>query len=74
MGKIKLKKKIPLIQIGSTIQQNYGENIEKHGFGVYDLETTSYSFVNLHNPKPFLSFRINSIEDITNETERLVNV
>jgi len=73
MGKIKLKKKIPLIQIGSTIQQNYGENIKKHGFGVYDLETASYSFVNLHNPKPFLSFKMKSFDDIINGTEKLVN-
>jgi len=74
MGKIKVKKLIPIIQVGSTIQQNYGETINKHGFGVYDMKTDEYSFVDLDNPKPFLSYRINSIEDITNEAERLVNV
>jgi len=73
MGKIKLKKKIPIIQIGSTIQQNYGENVKKHGFGIYDLETDEYSFVDLHNPKPFLSFKIKSFEDILNGDEKLVN-
>ena len=62
------------IMIGSLIAQNFGESITKHGFGIYDLETDKYSFVDLHNPKPFLSFRINSIDDITNESERLVNV
>ena len=60
--------------IGSLIAQNFGESITKHGFGIYDLETDKYSFVDLHNPKPFLSFRINSIDDITNESERLVNL
>jgi hypothetical protein len=73
MGKIKLKKKIPIIQIGSTIQQNYGENVKKHGFGIYELETDEYSFVNLENPKPFLSFKIKSFEDILNGEERLAN-
>lgn len=62
------------VMIGSLIAQNFGESITKHGFGIYDLETDEYSFVDLHNPKPFLSFRINSIDDITNESERLVNV
>jgi hypothetical protein len=73
MGKVKLKKKIQIIQVGSTIQQNYGENIKKHGYGIYDVEKDEYSFVNLHNPKPFLSFRINSYEDIENGTEKFVN-
>ena len=73
MGKIKIKKKIPLIQIGSTIQQNYGENIKKHGFGIYDFDTDDYSFVDLENPKPFLSFKMKSFDDIINGTEKLVN-
>ena len=59
--------------IGSTIQQNYGESIGKHGFGVYNLETDEYSFVDLHNPKPFLSFKIKSFEEILNGTEKLIN-
>jgi hypothetical protein len=25
--------------VGSTIQQNYGETITKHGFGIYNLES-----------------------------------
>ena len=38
MAKVKLRKKIPVIQVGSTIQQNFGENISQHGYGVYELE------------------------------------
>ena len=74
MGKIKVKKLIPIIQVGSTIQQNYGETINKHGFGILDIDTMNYDYVDLDNPKPFLSFRIKSIDDILNESERLVNV
>lgn len=62
------------VMIGSTIQQNYGESIGKHGFGIYDFETDEYSFVDLENPKPFLSFKMKSFDDIINGTEKLVNL
>jgi len=59
--------------VGSTIQQNFGETISKHGFGVYDVEKDKYTFTDLENPKPFLSFYINSFDNLENGTERLVN-
>jgi DNA repair exonuclease SbcCD nuclease subunit len=62
------------VMVGSTIQQNFGENLNKHGYGIYDLETNEYSFVDLNNPKPFLAFKINSFDDIVNGTERLTNI
>lgn len=60
--------------IGSTIQQNFGETINKHGFGVYDVTTDEYSVVDLKNSKPFLSFKLKSFDDIINGTEKLANV
>ena len=60
--------------VGSTIQQNYGETINKHGFGIYDVTTDDYSFVDLKNPKPFLSFKITSYDDILEDNEKLLNV
>jgi DNA repair exonuclease SbcCD nuclease subunit len=59
--------------IGSTIQQNFGEKVTKHGYGVYDIEKDKYDFVDLPNPKPFLSFYINSIDNLVEGTEKLVN-
>lgn len=59
--------------IGSTIQQGFGENVSKHGYGIYEITTGEYNYVDLNNPKPFLSFRINSFEDLENGTEKLVN-
>ena len=59
--------------IGSTIQQNFGETISKHGYGVYEIDKDEYTFIDLPNPKPFLSFRINSFEDLTSGKEILVN-
>ena len=59
--------------IGSTIQQNFGEKITKHGYGVYDIEKDEYDFVDLPNPKPFLAFYINSIDNLVDGTEKLTN-
>jgi DNA repair exonuclease SbcCD nuclease subunit len=59
--------------VGSTIQQNYGETVKNHGFGIYDVEKDSYDFVDLENPKPFLKFSIKSFEDIENGVEKLTN-
>jgi DNA repair exonuclease SbcCD nuclease subunit len=60
--------------IGSTVTQNYGESVTKHGYGIYDIETKEYKYVDLHNPKPFLKFTISSFEDIENGTELLKNL
>jgi DNA repair exonuclease SbcCD nuclease subunit len=60
--------------IGSTIIQNYGESVNRHGYGILNVETMEYETRDLFNPKPFLSFRINSFDDIVNGTERLTNV
>lgn len=62
------------VMIGSTVQQNFGENINNHGYGIYDIETDEYKFVDLFNPKPFLKFSIKSFEDIENGTEKLQNI
>ena len=60
--------------IGSCLQHNYAEKVDQHGFGILDIDTMNYEYVDLHNPKPYLSFRINSYDDIINETEQLTNV
>lgn len=59
--------------IGSTLQQNFGESVTKHGYGVYDLEKDEYTFVDLPNPKPYLSFHIDSIDCLISGTEKLLN-
>lgn len=59
--------------VGSTIQQNFGETVRNHGYGVYDIQKDEYVFVDLPNPKPFLSFHISSIDDLVSGKEKLVN-
>jgi DNA repair exonuclease SbcCD nuclease subunit len=60
--------------VGSTIQQNFGEKVKSHGYGIYDVETKEYKYVDLPNPKPFLKFSIKSFEDIENGFEKLQNI
>lgn len=73
MNKIKIRKKIPIVQIGSLIQQNIGESIGRHGYGIYNVYSKEYKYVDLFNPKPYLKFEINSFNDIINGTELLKN-
>lgn len=58
---------------GSIIQGNFGENINAHGYGILDVETLECEFIDIENPYSFYKFRINSIEDIENGTESLIN-
>jgi len=62
------------VMIGSLIQQDFGENIKHHGYGIYDMETKKYIFHDLPNDQPFLYFKINDIKDIETEGEQLVNL
>jgi DNA repair exonuclease SbcCD nuclease subunit len=59
--------------VGSYIQQNFGETLKNHGYGVYDVEKNEYTFIDVPNPKPFLKFKIESIEDLVEGTEKLLN-
>ena len=62
------------VMVGSLIQQNFGETIKYHGYGVYDVNTDEYAFHDLKNEQPFLHFKINDIKDIEDEKEELVNL
>lgn len=59
--------------IGSTIQQNFGETVRNHGYGIYDVKQNKYETVDLENPRPFLNFKIKNIEDLEHGIEELAN-
>jgi DNA repair exonuclease SbcCD nuclease subunit len=63
-----------IFMVGSCIQQNFGENIEGHGFAVYNVEDDTYNSFDLKNDSPYLKFKITDIEDIENEKEQLLNL
>jgi len=60
--------------IGSYIQQEHGETIKHHGYGIYDVDDDEYLFVDIESDQPFMHFEINDINDIENETEKLLNL
>lgn len=62
------------IMVGSLIQQNFGETIKHHGYGVYEVEDDEYTFYDLPNEQPFMHFSISDIKDIENEKEELLNL
>jgi len=62
------------IMIGSLIQQNFGETVKHHGYGIYDIVDDEYNFIDLPNEQPFLHFEINDIKDIENGKEELLNL
>ena len=62
------------IMVGSLIQQNFGETVKHHGYGIYDVTTDEYTFHDLPNEQPFLHFTISDIKDIENGEEAHVNL
>ena len=62
------------IMIGSLIQQNFGETVKHHGYGIYDIEGDEYVFHDLENEQPFLHFSINDIKDIEDGKETHLNL
>lgn len=58
----------------SLIQQNFGENISNHGFLLWDIESKTFTEHDVKNDSPYYQFKLNSIEDIDNGTEKLTNL
>jgi hypothetical protein len=74
MGKVKVKKTIKIVQVGSLVQQNFGETIKHHGFGIYHVDTNTYEFCDIENDSPFMHFEISDIKDIEDDKEILLNL
>jgi DNA repair exonuclease SbcCD nuclease subunit len=72
--KIKIKKNIPVSYVGSLIQQNFGENVTKHGFLLWDLDSKSFTEHDVDNKSPYYQFKIKSLEDLENGTEVITNL
>jgi DNA repair exonuclease SbcCD nuclease subunit len=67
-------KGIPIAYPSSLIQQNFGENVSKHGFLLWDVETKTFTEHDVDNKSPFYQFKIKSLEDLDNGTEVLTNL
>jgi len=67
-------KGIPTAYPSSLIQQHFGENVSKHGFLLWDVETKTFTEHDVDNKSPFYQFKIKSLEDLDNGTEVLTNL
>lgn len=73
MSKIKIKREIPIAYPSSLIQQNFGENVNKHGYLLWDVENRSYVERDVPSRYGFYTFKISSVDDTDKELEKLVN-
>jgi DNA repair exonuclease SbcCD nuclease subunit len=62
-----------IVYPGSLIQQTYGETVSQHGFAVWNIENMTYEFVDIDSDYGLYDVDINSIDDIDEDKERLVN-
>jgi len=67
-------KGIQIAYPSSLIQQNFGENVTKHGFLMWDVETKTYTEHDVDNKYPFYQFRIKSLEDLETGNEKITNL
>lgn len=58
----------------SLVQQNFGENVSKHGFLLWDVESKTFTEHDVDNNYPYYQFKIKSISDIDNELEIITNL
>lgn len=72
--KIKIKKIIPVVMPSSLIQQNFGENVSKHGFLLWDVSTKTFTEHDVENKYPYYQFKIKSLEDLETGSEKITNL
>ena len=67
-------KGIQIAYPSSLIQQNFGENVSKHGFLFWDVETKTFTEHDVENLFPMYNFRIKSLDDLENNAEIITNL
>ncbi len=64
---------IPIAYSSSMIQQDFGEKLYEHGYLIWDVEDRSYTEHNLEIDYGYFVFKINSLDDLEDESEKLMN-
>ncbi len=67
-------KGIQIAYPSSLIQQNFGENVSKHGYLLWDVETKTFTEHDVDNKYSFYNFKIKSLEDLENNKEIITNL
>lgn len=66
---------VPLLYCGSLIQQDQGENVSSHGYVIWNVKEQTYDEKNIANEEyGFYTFTINSVDDIDNDNEVILNL
>ena len=64
---------VEIVYPGSLIQQTFGETVSQHGFVLWDIENLTHEFVDLDTDYGLFDMEIESIDDIDNDKEKLIN-
>lgn len=67
------KNGVPIVYSGSLFQQDVGENTLGHGYELWDVETMKHKHVEISNKYKMYKIEVTSYDDVTNDTERLLN-
>jgi DNA repair exonuclease SbcCD ATPase subunit len=71
MKKYRIRKKFPILTYaGSLIQQNHGENLNGHGFVLWDLETKKFKHYEIENEYGYFTVNLDSGE-ITSDLTKI---
>jgi DNA repair exonuclease SbcCD nuclease subunit len=62
----------PIVQPGTMIAQDFGESVFGHGYVIWNVDSKDHNHVELLSDYGFYTFKISSIEDIEEESEKLV--
>jgi DNA repair exonuclease SbcCD nuclease subunit len=62
----------PIVMPSSMIQQDFGEDPYQHGYVIWNIESREHELRRLESDYGFYTFKISSIEDIEEGTEKLV--
>lgn len=64
---------IKCVYPSSLIQQNFGESITNHGYLLWDVDSGTYQMREIQNDYLNVTFKISSLKDIEEGTEKLTN-
>lgn len=69
------KNGVKIVYCGSLIQQNMGENISGHGGVVWNVHEKTWESFDLDRGEyGYFKFVIDNVEDIENDTEKIINI
>lgn len=70
------KNGVKIVYCSSITQKNFGETVSGHGFVLWDLDfDVTYKFIDVKNDKGgYYKLTINSIDDIDNDLEEIINL